>query len=227
MERPVLLAASHFSGETGPSSSITLQWRDRSLLPPRDFSPVKFCADSTEVPHMYTIYLWHPSDTRGEGSVLEVTISRHWSGACCGCAAPVVAVQHLLWLCSTCCGCAAPAVAVQHLLWLCSACCGCAAPAAPVVAVQRLLWLCSTCCGCAAPAVAVQRLLWLCSACCGCAAPVVAVQHLLWLCSTCCCCSAPAVAVQADAGVTVPVTAATLESGVCRWSLTAVLASRF
>ena len=37
--------------------------------------------------------------------------------------------------------------------------------------------------------------------------------------------AAPTVAVRADAGVTVPATAAALESGVCRWSLLAVLAS--
>ena len=37
--------------------------------------------------------------------------------------------------------------------------------------------------------------------------------------------AAPVVAVQADVGVTVPAAAAALESGVCRWSLSAVLAS--
>lgn len=33
------------------------------------------------------------------------------------------------------------------------------------------------------------------------------------------------VAVQADVGVTVPATAAALESGVCRWSFLAILVS--
>ena len=36
--------------------------------------------------------------------------------------------------------------------------------------------------------------------------------------------AAPLVVVQVDVGVTVPAAAAALESGVCRWSLSAVLA---